>query len=89
MAAQITKGKQHRTFILILSPIVSAPVELEKLFVVLEHDLPVRQQLHEIARGIATEDGELPTGAQLDMLLDAAAGAWMPINLDCTDAFLF
>ena len=74
LAAQITKGKQHRTFILVLSPIVSVPVELEKLFVVLEHDLPVRQQLHEIARGIATEDGELPTGAQLDMLLDAAAG---------------
>ena len=74
LAAQITKGKQHRTFILVLSPIVSVPVELEKLFVVLEHDLPLRQQLHEIARGIATEDGELPTGAQLDMLLDAAAG---------------
>lgn len=74
LAAQITKGKQNRTFILVLSPIVSVPVELEKLFVVLEHDLPVRQQLHEIARGIATEDGELPTGAQLDMLLDAAAG---------------
>ena len=74
LAAQITKGKQHRTFILVLSPIVSVPVELEKLFVVLEHDLPLRQQLHEIARGIATEDGELPTEAQLDMLLDAAAG---------------
>ena len=73
LAAQITKGKQNRTFIVILSPAVSIPIELEKLFVVLEHDLPVRQQLHDIARGIATEDGELPTGAQLDMLLDAAA----------------
>jgi hypothetical protein len=74
LAAQITKGKQNRTFVVVLSPLVAIPVELEKLFVVLEHDLPVRQQLHEIARGIATEDGELPTGAQLDMLLDAAAG---------------
>jgi hypothetical protein len=74
LAAQINKGKQNRTFVVVLSPLVAIPVELEKLFVVLEHDLPVRQQLHEIASGIATEDGELPTGPQLDMLLDAAAG---------------
>lgn len=74
LAAQINKGKQNRTFIVILSPIVQVPIELEKLIVVLEHDLPARQQLHEIARGIATEDGELPEGTQLDMLLDAAAG---------------
>ena len=40
----------------------------------MEHDLPGREQLDEIARGIATEDGELPDGAELDMLLDAAAG---------------
>ena len=58
----------------VLSSVVQVPVELEKLFVVLEHDLPAREQLHEIARGIATEDGELPDGAELDMLLDAAAG---------------
>jgi len=74
LAAQINKGKQNRTFVVVLSPVVSVPVELEKLFVVLEHDLPARQQLHAIARGIATEDGELPTDSQLDMLLDAAAG---------------
>ena len=74
LAAQINKGKQHRTFVVILAAVVQIPVELEKLFVVVEHDLPGRDQLHEIARGIATEDGELPTGAQLDMLLDAAAG---------------
>ncbi len=74
LAAQINKGKANRTFVIVLSAVVAVPVELEKLFVVLEHDLPVRQQLHEIARGIATEEGELPTGAQLDMLLDATAG---------------
>ncbi len=74
LAVQINKGKQNRTFIVILSPVVSIPVELEKLFVVVEHDLPCRDQLHEIARGIATEQDELPAGAQLDLLLDAAAG---------------
>ena len=74
LAAQIAKGKLQRTFVVILSPIMSIPVELEKLFVVIEHDLPGRQQLDDIARGIATEDGKMPVGAELDMLLDAAAG---------------
>jgi hypothetical protein len=74
LAQQISAGKTSRTFVVVLSPVVQVPVELEKLFAVLEHDLPARQQLHDIARGIATEDGELPDGAELDMLLDAAAG---------------
>ncbi len=50
------------------------PVELENLFVVIEHDLPGREQLLEIAQGIATEEGELPTDAALDQVLDAAMG---------------
>src|ERR1035438_9972346 len=58
LAQQVTAGKQNRCFILVLSPIVNLPVELEKLFVVLEHDLPGRDQLEAIARGIATEEGE-------------------------------
>jgi len=74
LARQITLGKQHRTFTVILSPVVQLPVELEKQFVVLDHELPGRQQLAEIAQGVATEDGELPTGSDLDTILDAAAG---------------
>ncbi len=74
LAQQISIGKTNRTFVIALSPVVQVPVELEKLFVVLQHDLPAREQLHDIARGIATEDGELPDAAELDMLLDAAAG---------------
>ncbi|MEZ6088232.1 MAG: AAA family ATPase [Pirellulaceae bacterium] len=71
---QILVGKQTRTFIIGLSPVVSIPVELEKLFVVVEHDLPNQQQLEEIARGIATEDGELPAPVELHRVLEAAAG---------------
>jgi hypothetical protein len=74
LARQIAAGKQNRTFILVLSPLVQIPTELEKLFCVLEHDLPGREQLAEIARGIATEPGELPEGEALDTVLDAAAG---------------
>jgi hypothetical protein len=58
----------------VLSPMVQIPIELEKMFVVIEHDLPGRTQLEEIARGIGTESGELPDGPQLQTLLDAASG---------------
>ena len=74
LVRQITLGKPNRTFIMVLSPLVQVPVELEKLFVVVEHDLPSREQLEEIARGIATEDGELPEGDKLGTVLDAACG---------------
>jgi len=74
VARQITLGKNNRTFLIVLSPIVDIPKELEKQFVVMEHDLPGRDQLEEIARGIATEAGELPEGADLNRVLDAAAG---------------
>lgn len=74
LARQIAAGKQNRTFVVILSPVVQIPVELEKLFVVLNHELPCREQLQEIAQAIATEPGELPTGSVLESVLDAAVG---------------
>lgn len=74
LVQQITTGKTNRTFVVILSPTVAVPLELEKLFVVVSHDLPGREQLEEIARGIATEEGELPEGSQLQTALDAAVG---------------
>ena len=72
--SQIHAGKQGRTFVVILSPVVQVPVELEKQFVVIEHDLPGRDQLEAIARSIAAEPGELPGGDELGRVLDAAAG---------------
>jgi hypothetical protein len=73
LARQISFGKQQRTFVVVLSPLVQIPVELEKLFVVIEHELPSREQLEEIARGIATEEGELPSDT-VGAVLDSAAG---------------
>ena len=67
-------GKTRRTFIVILSPIVQIPVELERQFVVIEHHLPEREQLQKIAEGVATEAGEMPIGEDLIRLLDASAG---------------
>jgi hypothetical protein len=48
--SQVVAGKQARTFVVILAPVVQVPVELEKLFVVVEHDLPGTDQLGAIAR---------------------------------------
>ncbi len=73
LAKQISTGKQNRTFIVVLSPIVQIPIELEKLFCVVEHALPDRVQLEQIARQTATEPGEL-NEEQLPRILDAAAG---------------
>ncbi|QEF98889.1 ATP-dependent zinc metalloprotease FtsH 4 [Stieleria maiorica] len=74
IAQQIIAGKQNRTILVVLAPIVQLPIELEKLFVIIEHELPDREQLGDIARGIATEDSELPDGPELETVLDAAAG---------------
>lgn len=65
LSRQIVAGKQSRTILVVLAPVVQIPTELEKLFVVLEHDLPNRDQIEEIARGIATEPGELPEDPNL------------------------
>ncbi|QDT87402.1 AAA family ATPase [Gimesia chilikensis] len=63
-----------QTIEIIIAPVVYLPAELEKLFVVLEHYLPGREQLAEIAREIATEPGELPADPELAAVLDAASG---------------
>lgn len=74
LAHQIVAGKQNRTFLIVLSPVVQVPVELEKLFVVLDHELPSREQLEQIARSVACGKDELPNGSELQTVLDAAAG---------------
>jgi hypothetical protein len=56
-------------------PFIQLPPELEKLFVVLEHDLPDREQLGRIAQELTADRPEdLPQGDDLARLLDAAAG---------------
>jgi len=74
LARQIVAGKQNRTFIIVLSPVVQVPTEVEKQIVVIEHELPGRDQLEDLARSLATEDGELPDGEELGTVLDAASG---------------
>lgn len=74
ISRQIGVGKQSRTFLVVLAPVVQIPVELEKQFVVIQHELPDREQLQTIAEEVATEAGELPDSDGLDRVLDSAAG---------------
>ena len=74
MASQLHAGKQSRSVIVVLAPVLELPPELEKMFVAIEHALPDREQLQEIAEGIGVEHGELPTGRELEQVLDAASG---------------
>lgn len=68
-------GRVSRTFALVLAPIVNIPIELEDWFVVVEHDLPDREELQSIMEGVATEDDERPaTDEDLEFVLDAASG---------------
>jgi ATPase family associated with various cellular activities (AAA) len=73
--SQLVAGKQQRTFMVVLSPLIQIPVELEKLFVVIEHALPDREQLERIARELTSDQpDDLPKGDDLLRVLDAAAG---------------
>ncbi len=70
----VSQGKVNRTFVIVLSAVVQIPIELERQFVVVEHELPGRDQLRQIAQEIALEPGELPEGDEMGLVLDAASG---------------
>lgn len=73
--SQLIAGKQQRTFIVVLAPVVQIPVELEKLFVVVQHDLPGRDQLRAIASELTSDEPtSLPAPDVLERVMDAAAG---------------
>ena len=72
---QPVAGKQRRTFVVVLSPVVTLPVELERAFVIVDHELPTQAQLGQIAQEVLADhpDG-LPTDRAWQALLEAAAG---------------
>lgn len=74
LAKQIIAGKANRTFLVVLSPVIQIPTELEKQFIVLEHELPTREQTRKLLFSIAAREGELSEGPELEKILDAAAG---------------
>jgi len=72
---QLIAGKQQQTFVVVLAPVVQIPVELEKLFVVLDHALPDGDQLQRILSELVSDKpDDMPQGENLQRVLDAAAG---------------
>jgi hypothetical protein len=59
--SQLIAGKAQGTFVVVLSPVVQIPIELEKLFVVIDHQLPNRDQLQQIARTSLSNSLHCPT----------------------------
>lgn len=74
LARQIVEGKASRTIFVVLAPVVDIPMELSKLFMVIRHEMPTRDEVREIIEGVATNPGELPEGDQLETVIDAAMG---------------
>lgn len=70
----VGKAAEFGWCLVVMAPTISIPVEWDNDFVVVNHELPNREQLWEIAQGIAQKN-ELPkddNGKQ--MVLDAATG---------------
>ena len=70
---RIQEGRYKQTVFLILSPIVQLPTELEKLFTILQHELPDREQLARIAEELTSVE-EVPSEPGMETVLDAAQG---------------
>jgi hypothetical protein len=68
----LAAGKTRRTHLVLIQPTGDLPAELRRDFVTVAHPLPSREELEAVARGVATEAGELPE--ELHPVLDAAAG---------------
>lgn len=69
----LDEGKQTRVIVVVMSPVVALPVELEKQFVTIEHPLPDRAEAEAIVRGVVGEDG-MPGAEEAVAVVDAAGG---------------
>jgi SpoVK/Ycf46/Vps4 family AAA+-type ATPase len=73
LANMIWLGREKRHIIVVFAPLVRIPIELEKLFTVVEHKLPDRATLTRLAAGVITPD-PIEEVTDLDRVLDAASG---------------
>jgi len=71
LSQRLHEGKAVRSILIILAPVLQIPTELEKQFVVIDHELPNRSQLAAIAEDL--NGGPLPDLLQCQVL-DAASG---------------
>ncbi len=74
LQTQLLLGKQTGRHIVIVSPTVKLPAELERQFVVLQHALPTKDQLRAIAESLVTADASALPESMAGQLIDAASG---------------
>jgi len=77
LARQITLGKQNRTFLVILSPVIQVPTELEKQFQIVTHELP---SIFAIADRVVVLDAKVQTVVAIGdpaRLRDSSPNAWV------------
>ncbi len=74
LQTQLLLGKQCGRHIVILSPVVKLPAEIERQFVVVNHPLPTKEQLRAIAESLVSEDTSAMLTGRAEELIDAACG---------------
>jgi hypothetical protein len=71
---ELLLAKSRQCFLVIVAPSVQLPPELERVFVILHHELPSREKLSAIAAQVGAVPGEYPEGVSREAILDAASG---------------
>jgi len=70
---QLARGKAEGVVLVVMAPVVQLPIELERAFLVLDHDLPSAGELRTIAEGLDNRIGAA-SGESIDRLVEAASG---------------
>jgi hypothetical protein len=74
VAKQILAGKHNRTFLVILSPLIHIPPELEKQILVVDQELPTREQVKNIFSSMCPDNtSEFPEGPERESILSTPA----------------
>lgn len=71
---ELLLAKTRQCSLVIIAPSVQLPPELERLFVVVEQELPSREALCAIAAQVGHQAGEFPEGITRETILDASSG---------------
>jgi hypothetical protein len=70
---QRSRGKGEGIALVVLAPILQLPVELERSFLVVDHDLPSAAELRAISEGLDNR-ADAQRGQALDRIVEAASG---------------
>jgi AAA+ superfamily predicted ATPase len=80
----LIRARAAQACIILVMPVLKLPPDLERLFSVIDFDLPGPAELTKVLQDLCGEEREMPDGDRLDMLLDAAAGL---TTMEAEDAF--